>query len=171
MADGPLTRIETSLDVALVVVTVAARGRRDGCLVGFHSQASIEPFRYSLWLSKANLTYELALFADVLAVHFLQEGDEDLAALFGGHTGDDVDKLSGCATTTGPGGVPLIERCANRMVVRTVATLDAGGDHVCFVTSPESVAAGAPFAPLRLGEVDGLSPGHEAAERRTGPAA
>ena len=173
MSDGPdngpddgADRIAASLDAPLVVVTVAARGRRDGCLVGFHTQSSIEPFHYAVWLSKANLTYDLALFSDRLAVHFLTAADEDLAALFGTTSGDETDKLARCDTETGPDGLPLLARCPNRMVVRRVATFEAGGDHVCFVTVPEEVASAGRFEPLRLASVADLEPGHEAGERR-----
>ena len=54
------------VDQALIVVTTAANDQRSGCLVGFHTQCSIEPFRYAVWLSKANLTYRVALFAHAL---------------------------------------------------------------------------------------------------------
>ncbi|HEU4840852.1 MAG TPA: flavin reductase, partial [Ilumatobacteraceae bacterium] len=94
MAD-PFSSLSTSVDPAMVVVTVAHDGRRAGCLVGFHSQCSIEPLRYAVWLSKANHTYRVALLADWLGVHFLTADDHDLAERFGGATGDDTDKFAG----------------------------------------------------------------------------
>ena len=53
--------ILASLDSPLVVVTAGAdsealEGERAGCLVGFHSQSSVSPERFSVWLSKANHT-------------------------------------------------------------------------------------------------------------------
>ena len=59
------------LDDPLIVVTTASDDERAGCLVGFHTQCSIEPLRYAIWLSKANVTYRVGLFASHLAVHFL----------------------------------------------------------------------------------------------------
>ena len=47
----PSTPIVAGLDAAMVVVTVAVGDERDGCLVGFHSQSSIDPRRYVVWLS------------------------------------------------------------------------------------------------------------------------
>ena len=44
---------------------------RAGCLVGFHSQSSIDPRQYAVWLSKANHTYPVALRSELFAVHFL----------------------------------------------------------------------------------------------------
>lgn len=109
--DEPFDAVVASADAAMVVVTAAAGGQRAGCLVGFHSQTSIEPRRYGVWLSKANHTYRVALMADHLAVHFLTDADRDLAELFGGVSGDDVDKFARCGWEPGPHGVPLLHRC------------------------------------------------------------
>jgi hypothetical protein len=57
MTDDHFGTIASSLDAALIVVTAAEGRQRAGCLVGFHSQSSIEPWRYCVWLSKANYTY------------------------------------------------------------------------------------------------------------------
>ena len=55
------------------------------------------------------------------------------------------------------------------MLVRRVALLDEGGDHVCL--SAECLEAEAPgrFEPLRLSRVDHLTPGHESDERADPP--
>ena len=42
------------LDYPMIVVTTASAGERAGCLVGFHTQSSIDPERFAVWLSKAN---------------------------------------------------------------------------------------------------------------------
>jgi flavin reductase (DIM6/NTAB) family NADH-FMN oxidoreductase RutF len=158
-----------SLDGPMAVVTTAVAGERAGCLVGFHAQSAIEPERYCVWLSKANHTYRLALRSTHLAVHFLTEDDHDLAERFGTETGEDVDKFEGLETGSGPDGVPLLVRCANRMLVRRIALLDEGGDHVCLSTEClESVTTGR-FTPLRLSAVDQLTPGHESDERADPP--
>ena len=39
-----------------------------------------------------------------------------LAELFGGETGDEVDKFARCAWHEGPEGVPMLDGCANRFV-------------------------------------------------------
>src|SRR3954451_14252328 len=98
----------------MAIVTTVSGGERAGCLVGFHAQCSIDPPRYVVWLSKANHTYRIALLAGHMAVPFLDEADHDLAELFGGSTGDEVDKLARCDWEGGPDGVPLLERCPNR---------------------------------------------------------
>jgi flavin reductase (DIM6/NTAB) family NADH-FMN oxidoreductase RutF len=157
--------VMASLDTPMCVVTTVAGGERAGCLVGFHAQCSIDPPQHAVWLSKANHTYRVAILAGHLGVHLLTEDDHDLAERFGTQSGDDIDKFEGLDLDTGPEGVPLLARCPHRLVLRRVAVLDAGGDHVCFVTEPVEAASSGRFRPLRLAAVTDLVPGHEADER------
>ena len=152
----------------MVVVTTVAGDERSGCLVGFHSQASIDPPRYAVWISKANHTYGVGLHAEHFAVHLLTVDDHDLAELFGSLTGDDVDKFERCDWRSGPGGVPLIDRLPRRIVGRRTSLTDDGSDHVCVVVEPVQVDGdeAQPFAPLRLHAVTDVDPGHEADEGR-----
>ena len=149
-------------DGALVIVTATADGERDGCLVGFHSQASIDPLRYVVWLSKANRTYRLALAARRLAVHFLSVQDEDVAEHFATTTGDAEDKLARWAWTPGADGVALLDRLGNRVVGRRRTVVDDGGDHVGVVIEPEDVTFTGAFSPLRLAAARDWRPGHPA---------
>lgn len=158
-------RLAAGLDTAMVVVTTAAGDDRSGCLVGFHSQCSIDPPRYAVWLSKANHTYRVALLADHLAVHLLGAGDHDVAAHFGEETGDEVDKFAGVAWSAGPGGVPLLDALPRRFAGRKLTLHDDGGDHVCVVVEPVDASAPAgEVRPLRLSDVHDLEPGHAADE-------
>jgi flavin reductase (DIM6/NTAB) family NADH-FMN oxidoreductase RutF len=162
-AQDALDALVSAFDAPVVVVTTAAAGERAGCLVGFHSQSSLEPRRLAVWLSRANRTYRVALMASHLAVHALTGDDHGIAELFGGRTGDDVDKFTRTAWTPGPGGVPLLDECPRRVVLSRVAVLDEGGDHVLWTGEP---VAGMPgpghFTPLRTADVAGLHPGHPA---------
>ena len=101
-AGGAFDDIMSSLNAPLIVVTTAAGQERAGCLVGFHSQSSIEPARYCVWLSKANHTYRVALQSTHLAVHFLTSADLPLAERFGTMTGDSTDKFAGCRYARAP---------------------------------------------------------------------
>lgn len=166
--------IMSSLDTPLIVVTAVADadgpdGEQAGCVVGFHSQSSIGPGRFSVWLSKANHTYRVALRSSHLGLHFLTRDDLQLAEHFGTLTGDDVDKLAGMRTETGPGGVPMLLDCPNRIVVRRTSLLDEGGDHVCIATEPVEATTGGPFTALRLSDAEHLTPGHGAEERHAPP--
>jgi flavin reductase (DIM6/NTAB) family NADH-FMN oxidoreductase RutF len=158
--------VVASTDPAMVVVTVAAAGGEvDGCLVGFHSQCSIDPPRYAVWLSRANRTFELAEEATHLAVHVLGVEDRDLAALFGGESGDEVDKLAAVTWVPGPGGTPMLTRVPRCFAGRIVASVDVDADHHCIVLEPVEASAG-DGAVLRLEDVTDVEPGHAADERR-----
>ena len=163
--DEAFDRFIEPLDPALVIVTTVHDGERAGCIVGFHTQCSIEPRRYAIWLSKANHTCRVALHAEHFAVHFLSKDDRDLAELFGTTSGDTTDKFARCEWSAGPEGVPLLDRCPRRIVVRRTGLLDEGSDHVCFAGEPIEVGTAGSFVPMRLSDVADLDPGPEATDR------
>ena len=169
MTDDGFGALASSLDAPLIVVTAAEDQERAGCLVGFHTQSSIEPLRYCVWLSKANYTYRVALHSTHLAIHFLTSADLPLAERFGTLTGDSVDKFAGVRARPGPGGVPVLEDCAHWLVGRRTTLVDDGGDHVCMMTDPVAVHTGGPFQPLRLSQAAHLQPGHVSEERPSPP--
>jgi flavin reductase (DIM6/NTAB) family NADH-FMN oxidoreductase RutF len=159
-----LDALVAQADGALIVVTTASQNQRAGCLVGFHVQCSIEPFRYAIWLSQANHTYRVALFATHYAVHFLGEENQELAELFGTTSGDREDKFSHCAWTAGAGGVPVLTGVP-AVVFERVTLWNDGSDHVCLVGEPVAVQTGSPFRPLRLSGAERLQAGHAAEDR------
>jgi flavin reductase (DIM6/NTAB) family NADH-FMN oxidoreductase RutF len=169
MASDELSDLLTSMDPPMVLVTTAAEGEWAGCLVGFHGRSSIDPGHYSVWLSKANHTYRVALRAKHFAVHALTTDDTALAERFGTRTGEDEDKFAGLDTVVDEYGVPLLTACQHRMTLDKIAVLDAGGDHVCIVAGVRSARTPSPFTPLRLSAVEHLTPGHEADERAIDP--
>jgi flavin reductase (DIM6/NTAB) family NADH-FMN oxidoreductase RutF len=169
MPADAFAEIMRSRDADLIIVTAAEAGERAGCLVGFHSQSSMGPERYCVWLSKANHTYRVAQRSTHLAIHFLTAADGGLAERFGTLTGDRADKFAGLAVRPGPGGVPVLAGCASWLAVRRTALLDEGGDHVCVVTEPVDAHSGGPFRPLRLSDVGHLVPGHDSTERPDPP--
>jgi flavin reductase (DIM6/NTAB) family NADH-FMN oxidoreductase RutF len=150
-----------ALDYDMLIVTAAAGEERDGCLVGFHTQASIHPARLLVCLSDKNRTYRLARETDVLVVHLVPADAPELAELFGGATGDEVDKLSQCDWTPGPGGAPVLERCENWIAGRVLERV-ALGDHVGFLLEPIAGEASAAARGLRFSAARRIKPGHEA---------
>lgn len=154
-------------DPSMVIVTTADGQERAGCLVGFHAQSGIEPGNLTVWLSKANHTFRVAVFAEHLAVHFPRAHDLELATKFGTVSGDDHDKFEDVAWSPGPGGVPLLDACPNRVVGRKLDLLDTRSDHVCVVIEPTDAGFEEPYVPLRLSHVIHLRAGHEAEERPT----
>jgi len=151
-----------ALDSAMVLVTAAHGDHLAGCLVGFHTQVSIAPRLYEVRISKANHTYGVARSASHVAVHVLGDDDVELAAWFGKETGDRVDKFGPWAWTPGPGGTPLLEGCASRMVLARHSLVDDGSDHLGWIGRPVQVdGTGSPQGPpLRLHQVEDLEPGH-----------
>ena len=149
------------LDYPMYVVTVSAEGERDGCLVGFATQCSIRPGRFLVCLSKKNRTYRLAQAATVLAVHLVGDDETELAELFGGETGDEVDKLSRWHWREGPEGVPILEGPPSWFVGRVLDRVDFG-DHVGFVLDPVEGGRAGTEPGLGYQEARGIEPGHPA---------
>ena len=154
-------RLVGRLDYPMFVLTArsGADGERSGCLIGFASQCSIQPPRFAAWVSNKNHTFGVARAASHLGVHALSSAQRDLAELFGGSTGDEIDKFSRCAWHDGPEGVPVLDDVAGWFVGRVIERLDTG-DHLGFLLEP--VAAEVFDVPnLTFQDVKDLDPGHE----------
>jgi flavin reductase (DIM6/NTAB) family NADH-FMN oxidoreductase RutF len=148
------------LEYPMFIVTARAGDEPLGCLVGFTTQTSIDPPRYLVCLSQANRTYRLAHDAEHLGVHCVPADAGDLAELFGGETGDEVDKFARVAWHEGPGGVPILDRCRNWFVGRVVARVPAG-DHDAYLLDPIAAAAGEQ-EDFTFHMAKRIAPGHEA---------
>lgn len=148
------------LDYSLFIVTATAGGEPSGCLVGFASQVSIHPQRFLVCLSVKNHTFEVARRADVLVVHFVPEHAEELAALFGGETGDEVDKFARCEWREGPGGAPVLTSLEDWFAGRIIQRLDFG-DHTGLLLEPIEGEAHRSGASLTFRRAKWIEPGHE----------
>jgi flavin reductase (DIM6/NTAB) family NADH-FMN oxidoreductase RutF len=134
-------RFVGGLDYPVFVVTAAAPdGERAGCLIGFATQCSIDPPRFLACLSMKNRTFEVARQAECLAVHALAEDDRDAAELFGGETGDEVDKFARVRWHSGPGGAPVLDGADAWFAGRVLDVIDLG-DHAGFVLEPVDAEA------------------------------
>ena len=147
------------LEYPMFIVTARSGEERLGCLVGFATQASIDPPRFAVCLSHTNRTYRRARDAELFAVHCVPADAADLAELFGGQTGDEVDKFAQCAWHDGPGGPPLLDVCENWFVGRVTARVDAG-DHDLYVLEPVAAGSGDPSA-FTFHRAKHIHPGHE----------
>jgi flavin reductase (DIM6/NTAB) family NADH-FMN oxidoreductase RutF len=147
----------------LYVVTTVAAGERAGCVVGFATQASIDPPRFLVAISKANRTWHIVQDASHIAVHLFGRERMDVVDLFGGETGDEVDKFDQCAWVEGEGGLPILDGAAAWFVGQIIERFDLG-DHVGHLL--ESVDGGAATetspAATTLHDADDLEPGHPA---------
>jgi flavin reductase (DIM6/NTAB) family NADH-FMN oxidoreductase RutF len=158
---GVFAKLVARLEYPTYVITAFADGRRAGCLAGFGTQTSIHPPRFLACVSRKNHTYGVAVAARVLAVHFLADNprERDLAELFGGETGDDVDKFAHCDWHPGPDGVPLLDGAPNRFTGRVLEQLDLG-DHAGFLLDPIAVETGDERPDLGFQEAKDIEPGH-----------
>lgn len=154
-------RLVSNLDYPMYVVTAAADGEQAGCLVGFATQASIDPPRLLVMVSKANDTFRVASKADVLGVHYLGADNKNLAELFGEESGDWTDKFSRCNWQQGPSDVPVLVGVRGWVAGRVLDRLDAG-DHAAYLLEPIDVGVANDGPPLTLKQVSDLHPGHPA---------
>lgn len=143
------------------VVTASAGGERAGCVVGYASEVSIDPPRFMACISRANATFPVAMRAGRLAVHALTPAQRDLAALFGGETGDEVDKFARCEWEPAQDGTPILVACPTWFVGRVVDRIDLG-DHVGCVLAPERWRDGGRIEQLTVPDLADLEPGHPA---------
>jgi flavin reductase (DIM6/NTAB) family NADH-FMN oxidoreductase RutF len=143
------------------VVTASAGGERAGCVVGFASEVSIDPPRFLACISRANATFPVAMRAQRLAVHALTKSQRDLAALFGGETGDDVDKFAHCEWAPAEDGTPILAACSTWFIGAVVDRVPFG-DHVGCVLAPERWHGGGRIDQLTAPDLAGLEPGHPA---------
>lgn len=157
-----LAEFVDGLDYPMYVVTTVHDGERSGCLVGFGSQVSLDPARFLVCISQANHTHGLALKAEHLAVHLLRPDQRGLAELFGGETGDEVDKFERCAWRPGHGGLPILDDCPRVLVGRVHDRLDDLGDHTGFVLDPVSGDSRPGDPDLSFDQVKDIDPGHPA---------
>ena len=153
-----------ALDQSMVIVTTVAGDERAGCLVGFHSQSSIDPPRYVVWLSQANHTHGVAASASTFAVHLVPADRHDIAELFGGRTDDHDDKLARCDWEPGPDGVPLVTACPDRFVGRRLDWLAGRGDHDGVVLEPVQAELSGRGPWMRLAGASDIDAGHAADE-------
>ncbi|MDT7573083.1 MAG: hypothetical protein QOE05_3257 [Actinomycetota bacterium] len=146
----------------MFIVTAAEDGERNGCLVGFATQCSIDPPTLLVCISKANRTARTAQRAAYLVVHYLGVHDEPLARLFGETTGDDEDKFDQCTWTPRPDGTPVLDGCRGWVAGDVVSRTDVG-DHVAIalrITAAE--ARDGQAEQLGFQRVKDFDPGHPA---------
>ena len=154
-------KLVSQLDYPMFIATVAAEGELAGCLIGFATQCSIHPPRFLAGISDKNHTYRIAQGAAVMAIHLVPEDASELAELFGGETGDEVDKFERCPWHPGPDGVPLLDDCPNRFIGSVLERIYLG-DHTGFVLEPILAEADDHGGQLKFHRAKRIDPGHEA---------
>jgi flavin reductase (DIM6/NTAB) family NADH-FMN oxidoreductase RutF len=164
MIADTFARLCESLDFPMTIVTAFDGREHSGCLVGFHTQCSIDPRRWLACISKVNHTCGVAERAEWLAVHLLRDDQHALAEFFGSVTGDAIaphEKFESCSWQPGPAGTPILEGC-DWIAGRVLERFD-GGDHVMFLLEvTEHGEAHAPARQLGSQAVRDITPGHPA---------
>jgi flavin reductase (DIM6/NTAB) family NADH-FMN oxidoreductase RutF len=154
------SQLAMTLDYPLFIVTATDGRQRDGCLIGFATQCSIHPPRFLACLSRENRTFRIACDARALAVHVLPHSEIALAELFGGETGDEIDKLERCDWSAGPHELPILAGCPTWFAGEIRARHDLG-DHVGFVLDPIETHLGPAVETAFFQDVKGrIVPGH-----------
>jgi flavin reductase (DIM6/NTAB) family NADH-FMN oxidoreductase RutF len=154
-------RFIDGVEFPMYVVTAASPDERSGCLLAFATRVAVDPPRYLVSISEKNRTCEVAQGAQFLAVHLLGKDQHDLAELFGGETGEDVDKFDHWPWDPGPGGVPILGRCP-RVMVGQVLERFTFEDHVGHLLRPVEVYVRGGVPGLVLTDVEDIDPGHPA---------
>lgn len=155
------------IDPPMYVVTCKADNELSGCLIAFATQCSIRPQRFVACLSIENHTYRVAEQASSLAVHLLTEDDRAIAVLFGGKTGDEVDKFQDVAWHLGKTGAPILTECKSYIEGEILMKV-AFGDHVGFLLDvvEEVDPSSEDGEQLTLKDVEDLTPGHPIGETK-----
>jgi len=149
------------IDHPMYIATAATRTERSGCLVGFATQCSIHPIRFLICLSDKNRTYRVSQGAQVVALHLVPSSADQLVALFGSETGDEIDKFEHCAWHEGPEAVPILDDCPNWLVGRILRRLGVG-DHDALLLEPISGGSNADPSQFDFHRAKRLEPGHKA---------
>lgn len=159
-----LDTIVACQNAPMMIVTTHHDGVDAGCLVGFHTQCGIDPFRWAVWISRANHTCEIVRHAETVAMHLPEGSDRSLAELFGGQTEHDVEKFERCSFTRRQ-GVPVLDEIRTVLLCRVVEIADVDADHLCVVVEPESASSSSGHhVPLRFVDVQDIDPGHDASD-------
>lgn len=152
-------RLVATLNYPLYVVTAAVEGERAGCLIGFATQCSIHPPRFLACISKKNHSFSLARRSEMLAVHVVEERHKEIAEIFGGETGDEVDKFARVPWHS-VHGVPILDDFERWFAGAVLERIDLG-DHVGFLLEPVDTERSGASEQLTYQHARDIKPGHE----------
>jgi flavin reductase (DIM6/NTAB) family NADH-FMN oxidoreductase RutF len=156
VASKPLVQ---ATDYPLYVVTAETKGEPSGCLAGFVTQASIDPVRFIVCISKINHTFGIADGSTGLGLHLLGSDQRETASLFGEQTGDVINKFERVQWMQGSTGVPILSECAAWVEGRVIDRM-GGGDHEAFLIAVVDGGAGTHTGRFTLSDAANFMPGH-----------
>ncbi len=156
LSSEPLVR---STDYSLYVVTACADDEPSGCLAGFVTQASIDPVRFIVCISKINHTFGVAMRSTGLGLHLLGADQRATASRFGEQTGDVIDKFERVQWTRGSTGAPILAECAAWVEGQVIDRM-SGGDHEAFLIAVLGGGEGTHSGRLTKVDAADFEPGH-----------
>ncbi len=159
-ADEQFNAIVAQLNYPMLIVTTATATEMAGCLVGFHTQCSIDPPRMLVCISRRNRTASVAARSDRLAVHFLDEADHALSVLFGEQTGHTTDKFTQCVWRSRH-GLPILTAARAWLIGNVLDRLDLG-DHDGYLLEPFEAHLDGDLHQLSFQHVTEMKPGNPA---------
>ena len=145
VGDDSLYPLLRHLTLPVVAITTSAEGRRNGMIANSAQRASLVPSipRLSVYISKTNLTHDLAYRSGVLGIHLLRRDQWELIWALGLRSGRDADKLAALQVWIGATGCPLLEDALAAFECRIVNAMDAGAS-TFFLADVVSVRKGTP---------------------------
>jgi flavin reductase (DIM6/NTAB) family NADH-FMN oxidoreductase RutF len=155
-ASEPLVR---ATECPLYVVTAKANDEASGCLAGFVTQASLDPVRFIVCVSKINHTFGVAESSNGIGLHLLGSDQTEIASLFGEQTGDVIDKFARVHWTQGSTGAPILSECAAWVEGQVIDRMD-GGDHEGFLIDVVAGGAGTHAGRFMVSDATKFEPGH-----------
>lgn len=136
--------LSTFVTGVTVITTCSRSGTFAGITANSFNSVSLDP-PLILWsLGRDSGSFSTFEAADYFAVHILSEAQADLSMRF---ATVGADKFSGLQTTTGIGGVPLIEDCTARLECSVFERVPAG-DHIIYIGQVERINTNSKIDPL-----------------------
>lgn len=163
------------LTYGLYVVCSKDGEQKSGCIVNTVTQATAEPVRVSVAISKDNFTTELIGKTGLFTVSVLpQDVPPTYIGTFGFRHGKDLDKFAAVPYGEDQAGIPyLSEHSLARLSCKTVGQVDLQ-THVLFiaeVTEAENLQTGEPltysyYRNVKRGTVPKTAPTYHAPEKK-----
>ncbi len=92
-------------------------------------------------------------------MHIIEKKDKNIAELFGGETGDEVDKFARVSWHLAH-GVPILDACQRWFAGSILEQIDLG-DHVGFLLEPIDTEQNATSEQLTFQRARDIEPGHK----------
>ena len=103
----------------------------------------------------------MARDAHTMVVHLVPDGADELADLFGGETGDEVDKFARVPWRPGPDETPVLDECENWFAATILDRIPVG-DHCAYLLDPTEAHGEEDEKPFGFHRAKRIEPGHEA---------